>query len=256
MVARKVNHRPCELIGDLLRKARNAYHREGILYLIKTGTHLLFSVSKDGLLLFYYRNFESNREFQFLGKKYSYFYSLYGGTWRTERSVEIPIIWDYVQHAYKDQKRILEIGNVLSHRFQIRHDVLDKYEKEKGVINSDVVDFHTDIKYDLIVSISTLEHVGWDEEIREPLKILRSLENLRSQLGKSGELIVTLPLGQNTHMDKMIKDGILRFDEMFYMRRQENTCDWVQVKEVDPLEVEYDYKTPRANAILIGIIKA
>ena len=35
-------------------------------------------------------------------------------------------------------------------------------------------------KYDLIVTISTLEHVGWDEEPRDPSKVLRAIENLKS----------------------------------------------------------------------------
>ena len=45
------------------------------------------------------------------------------------------------------------------------HDVLDKYEKGNNVINDDVVSFSTEVKYDLIVSVSTLEHVGWDENL-------------------------------------------------------------------------------------------
>jgi hypothetical protein len=38
--------------------------------------------------------------------------------------------------------------------------VLDKYEQAPGVINEDVVSFSPPQKYDLIVSVSTLEHVG------------------------------------------------------------------------------------------------
>ena len=43
------------------------------------------------------------------------------------------------------------------------------------MINQDVVDFKTNEKYDLIVSISTLEHVGWDEEPRDDKKISKAL---------------------------------------------------------------------------------
>jgi hypothetical protein len=38
-------------------------------------------------------------------------------------------------------RNVLEVGNVLSHYFPVHHDVLDKYEKAKGVINEDVVEF-------------------------------------------------------------------------------------------------------------------
>jgi len=61
-------------------------------------------------------------------------------------------------------KNILEIGNVLSRHIKLEHDILDKYETAKGVINEDIVDFKSEKKYDLIISISTLEHVGWDEK--------------------------------------------------------------------------------------------
>ena len=63
-------------------------------------------------------------------------------------------------------KNIFEVGSVLSHYFPINHDVLDKYEKGHGVINQDVVDFKPHNKYDLIVSISTLEHVGFDDNTK------------------------------------------------------------------------------------------
>jgi hypothetical protein len=53
---------------------------------------------------------------------------------------------------------ILEIGNVLSNHVRFEHDVLDKYEFVKGIINEDVVDFRPEKRYDLIVSISTLDY--------------------------------------------------------------------------------------------------
>jgi hypothetical protein len=80
------------------------------------------------------------------------------------------------------------VGNVLSHYFSVNHDVVDKYEKAEGVINRDIIDFHPSKEYDLIISISTLEHVGWDEDIsdhkilHDPSKILRAIENLRGLL--------------------------------------------------------------------------
>jgi len=51
---------------------------------------------------------------------------------------------------------------VLSHYFAVKHDIVDKYEIAPSVVNEDLVNFKPGKKYDLIVSISTLEHVGWD----------------------------------------------------------------------------------------------
>lgn len=68
---------------------------------------------------------------------------------------------------------MLEVGNVLSHYFPIHHDIVDKYEVCPGVINQDIADFLPQEKYDLILSISTVEHVGWDEQPQEPTKLLQ-----------------------------------------------------------------------------------
>jgi len=91
-------------------------------------------------------------------------------------------------------ERILEVGNVLAHYYPHQHDVLDKYEQAPGVMNGDVVDFRPGKLYDLIVSISTLEHVGWDEEPRDPLKFLRGVEHLTTLLAPGGRMLVTLPI--------------------------------------------------------------
>ena len=58
-----------------------------------------------------------------------------------------------------------------------------------------------------IVSISTIEHVGWDETPRDPKKIPLALENLTTRcLAPDGEIVVTLPLGYNTYLDKLLKE--------------------------------------------------
>jgi cyclopropane fatty-acyl-phospholipid synthase-like methyltransferase len=120
-------------------------------------------------------------------------------------------------------KNILEIGNVLAHHVQCEHDVLDKFERSKGVINKDVVDFKSEKKYDLIVSISTLEHVGWDEwdgKPRDDMKIPLSIENLKTLITRQGgTIIITLPLGQNSVLDKLLKESVILFSQQFYLKR-------------------------------------
>jgi hypothetical protein len=90
---------------------------------------------------------------------------------------------------------VLELGSVLSHYFPIAHDVVDKYEVRPGAINQDIVGFVLQQKYDLIVSISSLEHVGWDEEPRPP-KLLEAINHLRSTCpSPGGSFIASLPVG-------------------------------------------------------------
>lgn len=135
------------------------------------------------------------RTFTFSGRSYRYFYHTCNTTWKNERAVEVPIIWEIVKDY--QGKSILEVGDVLSHYFKVKHDIVDKYEKADGVINKDILDYKVKEKYDLIVSISTLEHIGFDERTRDPTKTLKAMKHLKSLLKKGGKLIVTVPVGFN-----------------------------------------------------------
>ncbi len=191
------------------------------------------------------------KTFFFNGRSYRYFYHVYNKTWKNERAVEIPIFWEIVQ-TYQG-KRILEVGNVLSHYFHIQHDVADKYEVAPGVINQDIVDFLPPEKYDLIVSISTLEHVGWDEEPREPRKILRAIENLKTRcLTHGGKIVASLPLGYNPYLDQLLKDGKIPFMRQHYLKRVSKKNYWVEVDWDSVREAKYGRFV--ANALVIGII--
>jgi hypothetical protein len=177
----------------------------------------------------YLSMFIRNKWFVYRGKKYRYFYHPYHRTWMTERAIEIPIILEMLKNS---DGSILEIGNVLNHYANIPHDVVDKFEKAPGVVNEDVVSFKTDKKYDSIVSISTIEHVGWDEDKSED-KIPKSLENLKKHLKKNGRIIITVPVNYNPWLDKMMEKGDL-FDEMHFMKRklfnQWKESNWQKIK--------------------------
>ena len=119
----------------------------------------------------------------------------------------------------------LEIGNVLSNYFNFPHDIVDKYEIAPGVINEDVVTFSPAKSYDYIVSVSTLEHVGWDEQPREPGKLARSVNHLKTLLKNGGQMLVTMPLGYNPHLDEWVSSQHTGFDEVRYLLRvSANNC--------------------------------
>jgi hypothetical protein len=205
------------------------------------------------LCYYYYKTLKSSRTFTFCGKTYNYFYHRYNTTWVNERVVEIPIIWDIVREY--DEERILEVGNVLSHYFPIEHDVLDKYEKADGVINEDVINFRPSRSYDLIVSISTLEHVGWDEELREPMKILTAIENLRKCIATGGKIVATLPLGQNPDMDKLLRNGKIEFTEQHFLKRISKDNEWIESTWEDIQNAEYSHPFSHANGLIVGIME-
>lgn len=166
--------------------------------------------------------------------------------------MEIPIVWKSVKEARSGN--ILEVGNVLSNYFSVSHDILDKYEKAENVVNEDVCDFGPGKKYNLIVSISTLEHVGWDENPREPGKILRAVQKLRTLLAPGGKLIVTLPVGYNADLDELLNTKQLSFTKTGYLKRVAKgewaEADWDAIRSIG-----YNYPLRTANGIVVGIIE-
>jgi len=221
------------------------------------GEKNIFKVIRDGIKLAieysYYKLFKSKETFNFRGKDFYYFYYPYNATWRNERAIEIPIIWDIVK-KYKG-KNILEVGNVLSHYFSVEYDILDKYEKAKGVINEDLIDFKPQKKYNLIIAISTLEHIGWDEEPKEPGKVLKAIEKLKQMLADNGKIIATIPFGWNPELDKYLKKGKISFAKKFFLKRISKDNRWVETDLKDIQNSKYDYPYPKANALFIGFIE-
>ncbi len=245
--------------SGLLSKAWRILKQKGIRYLAGASARRIRVSMRESVLTplsyEYYRFFKTRKTFTFQQKKYRYFFHRYNQTWRNERAVEIPIIWSIVQASHGC---ILEVGNVLSHYFPINHDVVDKYEKARGVINQDVTEIAIPKKYDLIVSISTLEHVGWDENptdkktIDDPEKILVAMSRLKSLLKPGGKIIVTLPLDYNPNMDRLLWTEKLRFERTFFMKRVSKD-KWTEASEDEARNLPFNRKIPSANALLIGI---
>lgn len=191
--------------------------------------------------------------FTFRGKPLHYFRHRYNATWRNERAVEIPIARGFI--AGVAPQKVLEIGNVISHYWPVAHQVVDKYERTEGVTNADVCDFKSDRKYGLIISISTLEHVGWDEEPKDESKVLRAFENLRSLLSPHGKLVVTIPLGYNPWLDQMIAEDRIKFSESFYLKRSPSGNIWKEVNAEEVRHPQYDRQAYAAHELLVGIIE-
>lgn len=140
------------------------------------------------------------RTFGYRGERLPYFIHSYSATWNNERIVEIPVAERFLRG--RRHQRGLEVGNVLNHYSpRTAHTVVDKYERAPGVLNVDVIEFRPAERFDWIVSISTIEHVGWDENPREPGKAAKSIEHLRGLLTAAGRLLVTIPRGYNPELD-------------------------------------------------------
>jgi hypothetical protein len=186
--------------------------------------------------------------FTFMGKSYRYFEQPYNITWTNERAIEIPIIWELVRKY--PPKKVLEIGNVLSHYFPIDHIVVDKYETGKDIIKEDVVDINFERKFDCIVSISTLEHVGWDESPRTRGKHLKAVEILKNLLEPGGILAITIPLGYNPTFDEDLFSGKLDCTKVYYHKRA-NLFEWQEAEMSEVMNSRYgtNYRTTDGLAI-------
>ncbi len=231
-------------------RLKRAWAEEGGLRILGACATKAFDCS---IAYHYYKFLKQTETFSFRGQNYLYLCHRYNRTWRNDRAVEVPIMWEFVKRY--SGKRILEIGNVLAHYFKVDHDVVDKYERAKGVINQDVVDFNPEDKYDLIVSISTLEHVGWDEHPREPGKLLRAIENLKACLAPDGLLAVSFPLGYNSELDGLWREGVLGFTNMYCLRRVTSDNEWVEVAPEDAEVSPYDYLLFYSRNLVIGIVE-
>lgn len=172
---------------------------------------------------------------------YTYFCHPYNDTRHNERAIEIPVALNYIDSFRKnDRIKILEIGNVMSHYCLFPHQVIDKYEKsditsDKLIfINEDVRNFDTSIKYDLIFSVSTIEHVGYDSNESTDC-IVDLIKKIRSLLNKDGIALLTFPIGVNPFLDKHLREHNLEFDSTTCMKRGEYN-EWTQV----PLDWAWD----------------
>lgn len=162
--------------------------------------------------------FRKPGSFPFGGKRYDYFFHPYNYTWDNERAVEIPLALEYL--ALHRGGRILEVGNVLSHYVRADWDIVDKFERENGVIPADAATFCPEEPYDLVISISTLEHVGFDDYPRDPALIPQAVANLTAHcLRPGGRMVVTVPVGYNPHLDRLLFEGGLGENRLRFLKR-------------------------------------
>ena len=205
------------------------------------------------LAVSYCKLLKSRKTFRFRGADCNYFYHPYNLAWRNERTVEIPIARGFL--AAHEGQEILEVGNVLSHYLPVTHDILDKYEVADGVISEDVLCFAPRKQYDLIISISTLEHIGYDEDPKDPGKVINAVENLAGLLAPGGVMMATVPLGYNPEFDRLLKQREIPFSDVFALRRVPGKNKWVETDFESVKGDGYTRNRFRADAIIVGVIR-
>ena len=160
------------------------------------------------------------REFEYRGQRLQCVYENYNVTWGNERCAEIPIArW----HLAQANGPVLEVGNVLGHYGTHTQTVIDKYETAPNVFNADITDWQTDERFDLILSISTFEHIGFDDEAEGDSgdKIQAAIAACRALLAPGGSLVITVPLGYNPALDELIANDALGANESRFLLRHD-----------------------------------
>ena len=179
------------------------------------------------------------KTFQLHGRELPYLDHAYNGTRINERAVEVPVGLSLLDTARAERRAVLEVGAVLPHYLpdwpEDGHTVIDLYEEYAGVIQADILTWRPDQMYDLILCISTLDHLN------DSAEVCAAVQRMRSWLAPGGLLLVTLPYGQPPEvgggpwLDALIASNALQADTVWRMDKVDTRHhQWMQVEQNIP----------------------
>ena len=175
--------------------------------------------------------------------------SWHNWTWLNERSVEVPIAAAALRQTPPGSA--IEVGAVMQHYGHSGHRVIDKYESGPGIEQLDIFDIAPEPSYQLVLSVSTLEHVGWDEPKRDPDLALHAIAHLKRLVAPGGALMVTVPAGYHPTLDSAIRNGTIEFSSVRALRCEYPSMVWDEVAAESTSGAKYDELIYRAEAVLI-----
>lgn len=199
----------------------------------------------------YLRQRDQPWTFDYHGERLEAFFHPYNRTWLGERTLEVAIARSFLARQPEGATG-LEVGNVLAHYGPVTHRVVDKYEVGPGVENLDVVDIDAR-GLDFVVALSTLEHVGWDEPVRDPDKVGVAVETLLATLRPGGRMLLSLPLGYNPGVDVLVVQGRLgAHTEVVYVRDRRDRWSPRPLASLASEDFRYEHHLHSAHAIWVG----
>jgi len=162
------------------------------------------------------------------------------------RMVELPVAQRWLGGQ---QGKVLEVGNVLAHWGSLGHDVLDKYERHSAVTyREDIATWRPMHKYEAIVCISTIEHVG--EKSSQNWKPLVAVYNMLLYcLKPKGQLLLTFPWRRREAIDAFVE--LLPWTWVGFLHRV-GKYEWKQVSKKELAGIRYNTPYKKANAVVIG----
>ncbi|MEB3355557.1 MAG: glycosyltransferase [Synechococcales bacterium] len=229
--------------------------------------------------------------FTYKGKVFHYNSIKYNNP--SERAVEIPIGFEFLVRNSRKSK-ILEVGNTLSNYENFLSEyigiknrkIIDKFEKNIGVDQIDLMEIPSTEKYGAVVCISTAEHIGQGEnpqgiygEVanheRDREAPLKGIAKIYEILEIGGEALITVPFGKlidgnwyiqfsQEYLDLLFQkyqvrkqDAFIGFLKKTDMRTSEDYPyptyqRWIQVENPEDLsDVEYNNPFLFANSIAV-----
>lgn len=250
---RGIAYRPGYSSGSRAQKFRELVKDFGFPRALTKGINIELHLAADRLHLAitrFFRIIGGHDSFQWNGLDLRYYPST------SERAVEIPIALNFLEKNYRPGIRVLEVGNVLGSLTRVPRDTVDKYEAGRGVINADILEFTPKIPYNIIVAISTLEHVGFDEADSHPGKFESALNHLiRDCLSNGGRILVSLPLGYNREVDLFLQHRRVDFGRLDILARKSWLNEWIPLEpktEIIPGSVfSYQGRWKRASRLAL-----
>lgn len=170
------------------------------------------------------------QQFKLQSKAYAYWHK--GGWAKTERVVELPLAFEALAVA----QSVLEVGNVTrQHDPSLEHLVIDLNEKHddwENYQNADVLTYEPETDFDLVLSISTLEHT------------FDIVTAIRRVLSWAPNVIITIPLGYNspggTRTDDAVFEHKYDADVSFLCRTKDDPDEWFEISEDEARRVGFD----------------
>lgn len=190
------------------------------------------------------------RQVEVLGEGVPLEYDFRRWAWRSERSVELGLGSRALAGRRLDD--VLEVGNVMHGAGVSGHTVVDRYEAGDHVVNEDIVGFDPGRRYSLVLSISTVEHIGWDEQPRDPEKAVVALEHMTRLIEPGGAMLVTVPVGYHPALDDAFV-ARAPFERVALLVKVSRLARWEERPLGDRARVRYGAPYANGNAVLVGV---
>jgi hypothetical protein len=77
---------------------------------------------------------------------------------------------------------------------------------------------------------------------------------LKSLVKPGGQIIITVPIGQNPVLDNLVRKRSIEFDRQYYMKRVSRSNLWIETSEEEAYCLKYGSPYQYGNAIMIAFI--